>query len=208
MSTRRPRFIAEQSARARGLLGRVVAFVMARETWAENQRAIRGLAIRETDHVLDLGCGPGRSLPLLALLAPKGRVVGVDPSPLMAAIASRRSRNLIKAGRVEVATAPAEQLPFAEGAFDKALCVHVLYFWKDLARPLRELARVLKRGGRLVLVFRTGADQAAVAAFPAEIYRFPTLAEVVAALQLAGFAVDGAPDEERPGPILLLAHRV
>ena len=42
---RRPRFIAEQARNARGPLGRLVAFVMARETWAQNRRAIQALDV-------------------------------------------------------------------------------------------------------------------------------------------------------------------
>ena len=60
---RRPHFIAEQARHATGLLGRIVAFIMARETWAENQRAIDALDIQPTDHILDIGCGHGGSGP-------------------------------------------------------------------------------------------------------------------------------------------------
>ena len=59
---RRPRFIAEQARNAQGLLGRLVAFIMARETRGVNQRVIEALGISHSDHVLDLGCGHGHSL--------------------------------------------------------------------------------------------------------------------------------------------------
>ena len=166
---RRPKVIAEQARHASGLLGRVIAFIMARETWAENQRAMDALDLCACDHVIDIGCGHGRSLGLLAARAANGRVVGIDPSDLMAEIAVNRNRALIKAGKVKVATASAGDLPFDADAFDKALCVHVIYFWRDLRTCFREIARVLKPNGRLVLVFRTDADEAAVAAFPADV---------------------------------------
>jgi ubiquinone/menaquinone biosynthesis C-methylase UbiE len=45
-----------------------------------------------------------------------------------------------------------ESLPFTDDFFDKVLCVHVLYFWKDLDVSLREIARVLKSSGRVGLL--------------------------------------------------------
>jgi ubiquinone/menaquinone biosynthesis C-methylase UbiE len=203
---RRPQFIAEQARNARGLLGRLIAFIMARETWHQNLRAMDALGIDEADHVLDIGCGHGRSLMELAARAPRGRIVGVDPSELMVEIAAQKSRPLIEADRVDVILSSVEALPFPDDTFDKAQCVHVLYFWKDIETSLREIARVLKPGGRLGLLFRTNANLKAIASFPPEIYRFPALADVLAALEQAGMdahvAVDGA-DE----PALVLATK-
>jgi ubiquinone/menaquinone biosynthesis C-methylase UbiE len=203
---RRPRFIAEHARNARGVLGRVVAFIMARETWSQNLRVMDALGIDRSDHILDLGCGHGRSLAELATRASMGHVVGADPSELMVEIASRRNRALIEAARVDVVLASVESLPFADDFFDKVLCVHVLYFWKDLDVSVREIARVLKSGGRLGLVFRTKADPAAVASFPPEIYRFPALAEVTAVLEQAGLDVHAASDCVSE-PVLLLAEK-
>jgi ubiquinone/menaquinone biosynthesis C-methylase UbiE len=164
------------------------------------------LGINRSDRVLDVGCGHGRSLTELAARACEGRVVGVDPSELMVEIARQRSRPLIEADRVNVVLATVESLPFPDDFFDKVLCVHVLYFWKDLDAPLREIARVLKPGGRLGLLFRTKADVAAVASFPPEIYRFPALADVTAALKQAAFEVHVVTDSANE-PVLLLAGK-
>ena len=49
---RRPRFIAEHARNARGLLGRVIAFIMAHETWGQNLRVMDVLGIDESDHIL------------------------------------------------------------------------------------------------------------------------------------------------------------
>jgi len=203
---RRPRFIAEHARNARGLLGRVIAFIMARETRSQNLRAMDALGIDRSDQILDLGCGHGHSLTELAARAATGHVVGVDPSELMVEIATRRNRALIEAARVGVVRATVESLPFPDDAFDKIVCVHVLYFWKDLDVSLREIARVLKPGGRLGLLFRTKADLAAVASFPPEIYRFPALADVAAALERVGLDVH-AGTEYANEPVLLLAEK-
>jgi ubiquinone/menaquinone biosynthesis C-methylase UbiE len=179
---------------------------MARETWGQNLRAMNALNVDQSDQILDLGCGHGRSLTELAARASTGRVVGVDPSELMVEIAAQRNRTLIEAARANVVLATAEALPFPDDIFDKVLCVHVLYFWKELDISLREIARVLKPGGRLGLLFRTKADLVSVASFPPEIYHFPVLAEVTAALEQAALDTHVATDCANE-PVLLLAEK-
>jgi ubiquinone/menaquinone biosynthesis C-methylase UbiE len=207
---RRPRFIAEQARHATGLLGKLIAFIMAHETKGDNRRAIAALEIGPTNHVLDIGCGHGRSLPELAALTTDGKVVGADPSDTMVSIAKAHCAELIRAGRVHVVAAGVTGLPFGDDTFDRALCVHVVYFWPDLVDGLREIARVLKPGGKLALLFRTGASPA-VSAFPADVYHFPALDEMASALAAAGFAVQIPPDaatDQRDAAVVLVAIRL
>ena len=206
---RRPRFIAEQARHAKGLLGRLIAAIMARETWGDNLRAIDALRIEPGDQILDIGCGHGRSLAELAKRVRVGRIAGVDPSALMVQIAAKRSQRFIKSRRVELAVATADKLPFPDAAFDKALCVHVLYFLSDLGAAFREIARVMRPGGSFVIAFRTTANEAAVRSFPSDVYKFRALEEVLAALQSAGFAVEEASSGDGSNePIVICAYRI
>lgn len=126
----------------------------------------------------------------------------------MVKIARERNRKLFDAGRLDVVVGSVAQLPFASASFDKALCVHVVYFWNDLEEAFGELARVLRPGGRLALLFRTSGDEAAVRAFPAEVYRFPATSEVIAPVEAAGFAVtelDQGLSGHPATPVLLVA---
>lgn len=205
---RRPVFIAEQARNASGPLGRLIAFVMARETWGDNLAAIDALNLQTTDHVLDIGCGHGRALGELARRAPSGRIAGADPSELMVEIAVQRNRDLVRARRVDVAHAGVESLPYDDAAFDKALCVHGVYFWRELEPSFAEIARVLKPGGRVSLVFRTSRSKA-TAAFPSEVYRFWSLSEVEQAMARAGLATEGVLDiDETLRPILIVGTRL
>lgn len=97
--------------------------------------------------VLDLGCGPGPYHPAIA--ARGARTVGVDASPGMAREAAAQAR----AGRwpVDAVVADAERLPFRDDCFERVLANHMLYHVPDQARALREMRRVLKPGGRVVL---------------------------------------------------------
>jgi SAM-dependent methyltransferase len=87
---------------------------------------------------LDVGCGPGA---LTAALAERGDAAAVDPSPPFAEACRARLPG------VEVVVAAAEELPFADGAFDAALSQLVVNFMRDAPAGVREMARVTRPGG-------------------------------------------------------------
>ena len=137
------------------LLGAVVAQSATYDPEQVADTALDLLAARPEDHVLELGCGSGRLLFRLAARARRGRAVGIDPSELMLRHARHRNRRWIDAGRAEVAQAWSSDLSrFPEHAFDRVLGVHVVCFWRDPARDLAEIRRVLRPGGTLLLGFR------------------------------------------------------
>jgi ubiquinone/menaquinone biosynthesis C-methylase UbiE len=59
---------------------------------------------------------------------------------------------LIKAGRVEIRQASVSQLPFPDSEFDLVTAVETQYYWPDLVEDMREILRVLKPGGRLLVI--------------------------------------------------------
>ena len=183
---RRPEAIARQSGHPIGLVGHLIATVMALETAAVNKAAIALLQLRGTDRVIDVGTGHGRGLRSLAAATPSGLAVGVDHSAVMCAHARRHTRLLGIAGRVQVVQAGSDTLPFQDGHFDAALSVHTLYFWQPAEKHLREIARVLKPTGRLVLAF-TPSGAASTRNFPESVYRFRSADEVLALLHACGF---------------------
>ncbi|RNJ47987.1 class I SAM-dependent methyltransferase [Methylocystis hirsuta] len=97
--------------------------------------------------VLDVGCGDGE---LAARLARAGAVVtGVDADPAMIAAARRRAG--VEGVELRLVEGKAEAPPFADESFDSVLAVATLCFVPDAAQAVKELSRVLKPGGRLVI---------------------------------------------------------
>lgn len=106
--------------------------------------------------VADLGCGTGANL---AAVAPYvGRVIGVDREPQMLAAAAARCEGL---DNVELREGRLDDLPIEAASVDAALVVLVLHHVRELAPVFTEVARILKPGGRLVLVDMPPHDRAA-----------------------------------------------
>jgi ubiquinone/menaquinone biosynthesis C-methylase UbiE len=154
------------------------------------------LAGREAGRVLDLGCGTGALLPLLgAWGVGVRRYTGVDLSPEMLRAAAGKAAAAIPAG---FAAASADALPFREAAFDTVVSASSLHYWARPEAALGEARRVLRAGGRLLLV-DWSRDPAAMRLLDAWLrvrslgrshHRVLTATEARALLGGAGFRVD------------------
>lgn len=101
-------------------------------------------ALERGDRALDVGCGPGALTAELVRRLGAGAVAAVDPSEPFVAAARERHPG------VEVRQAAAEQLPFADNAFDAALAQLVVHFMTDPVAGLGEMRRVTRPGGVVV----------------------------------------------------------
>ena len=117
---------------------------------AQRASVLEALALAPGERVVDLGCGPGLlALEMARQVGGTGSVNGIDFSASMIALAQRRCADIpwaqFRAGDVG-------QLPYADGAFDVAVCTQVYEYVADIEGALRELRRVLGPGGRAVVM--------------------------------------------------------
>lgn len=131
--------------------GLVLAPLWNRRNAELNGAALQALALTPDDRVLEVGFGGGYLLERMATVVTRGLVAGVDVSPGMTERARRHFAQAVDAGRMDLRCASAEALPFASGSFNKAVSVNSLFYWQDAGSGMRELARVLAPGGRLVV---------------------------------------------------------
>ena len=107
--------------------------------------------VPEPQMILDVGCGTGTLLRMLAIRFPDALLVGVDPAERMVAVAIASLASLADKRRVRVVRAPAERLPFPDSAFDLVVSTNSFHHWANQPAGLRDISRVLEPRGGLVV---------------------------------------------------------
>jgi arsenite methyltransferase len=178
---------------------RLEAIYSTADVRAQRAETLRQLGLAPGEAVIDVGCGPGFLCESMAdLVGAKGRVLGIDVSADLVDLARRRNAR----PSLGYEQGDAMALTAADGTFDVAVCTQVLEYVPDADRGLKELHRVLKPGGRALivdtdwdgLVWRSGdpARMAKVLAAWETHCTDPRLPRTLGSrLRAAGFALEG-----------------
>lgn len=115
------------------------------------QWAHDSLALTAGERVVDIGSGTGSEVMAFAdAVGPTGFAIGVEPDPRLLASAERRTAEALS--HAHYVSGDAYGLPFGAESFDAALCERVFQHLTAPDRAAREIARVLRPGGRVVVV--------------------------------------------------------
>jgi ubiquinone/menaquinone biosynthesis C-methylase UbiE len=136
-----------------GLMGRVMLRIMnnahhSLATWGVQQ-------LRPTSTVLDVSCGGGSAIAMMADSGKFGRIFGIDVSSDSIVVATAKNRKHIAKGVVDVRQASVLALPFEDEAFDAAITIQSHYHWPETLQAAREVYRVLRPSGLFVVVAET-----------------------------------------------------
>ena len=112
------------------------------------QWGVSHFKIKGDEKILDIGCGGGRNIQRFASqISEKGRVSGIDYSEVSVKKSREINRKAIMSGRVNVLKASVSHIPFPDETFDIVTGFETIYFWPDFINDLKEVYRVLKKGG-------------------------------------------------------------
>ncbi|HLW35137.1 MAG TPA: class I SAM-dependent methyltransferase [Chthoniobacterales bacterium] len=141
-----------QCRKPSGLFGRLTLWEMNRHHSKLTDWGLSHVKIKKTDTILDVGCGGGRTINKLAAMASDGKVHGIDYSEESVTAAHRANTRWIDIGRVRIREGTVSQLDFADNTFDLVTAIETHLFWPDLPSDLREIYRVLRPLGTLLIV--------------------------------------------------------
>jgi len=146
--------IAEQFGKPSGFLGSIAGFIMAKRSSniERNEWGISLLNIQPSDHVLEIGFGPGVAIQKMCELVTDGIIYGIDHSELMVKKASDRNKNAILSGKVKLMLASVSELPSVDHPIDKVIDINSFQFWDDPVNSLQEIKRMMKPHGIIAIV--------------------------------------------------------
>ncbi|MDR0509280.1 MAG: class I SAM-dependent methyltransferase [Candidatus Methanoplasma sp.] len=143
------KILIEQSRLPTGRLGRIMLRIM--------NNAHRGLTLwglsklQPCQNVLDVGCGGGNAVRLMAETGKFGCIYGIDLSPDAVSLTIAKNHKYVESGLVTVMQASVLKLPFENDFFNAATAFQSHYHWPDILPAVHEIYRVLKPGGQFVL---------------------------------------------------------
>ncbi|MCG5471964.1 class I SAM-dependent methyltransferase [Micromonospora sp. LAH09] len=122
-----------------------------RPTTAHRQRwAVETMAVASGDTVLEIGCGRGAAVSLVASRLTTGRIVAIDRAATMVRLATKRNIAHINAGRADIRRVGFESADLDSLRFDKIFAVNVSMFWLgDATQQIERMRSLLTPGGRL-----------------------------------------------------------
>src|SRR6266508_2688719 len=144
--------LLNQARKPTGWLSRLILRDFNRHHSKLTDWGLKRIASEKHERILDVGCGGGLTVHKLAGIATKGKVYGIDFSEESVTFSRRTNTRWIELGRVEILHASVSTLPFSDHMFDLVTAVETHFFWPDLVADMHEVLRVLKPGGKLIII--------------------------------------------------------
>jgi ubiquinone/menaquinone biosynthesis C-methylase UbiE len=144
--------LGDQYRCPKGQLGRLVAKRMNLHHKKLTLWGLTKVTLGSDYVILDVGCGGGKTISRLAQMAPRGKIFGIDYSTDMVEFSKEINKTLITQNQVEIIEESVEKMSFKDNFFDLVTAFETYYFWTNFPVALREIKRVLKPGGKLLLV--------------------------------------------------------
>lgn len=143
--------LIEQAKNPNGFVGSVMLSIMNAAHTQMNVWALERIRIREGAVVMDVGCGGGKAIQLLSRLTAQAEIHGIDYSEQAVKDSIRANKADVAEGKVHIRQASVTDIPFSDQTFDIVTAFQTHYFWPDMENSLKEIFRILKADGCLLI---------------------------------------------------------
>ena len=148
----------ENTRKPEGFGGKIMVAMMNLGHSAVARWGLQFLELAPDAMVLDCGCGGGANMKRLLKKCPQGIVKGIDYSSVSVEKSKKVNEVAVTKRRCDVLCASVAELPFESEQFDAVTAFETVYFWPDLPQCFREVYRVLKPGGTLLICNESNGD--------------------------------------------------
>jgi ubiquinone/menaquinone biosynthesis C-methylase UbiE len=143
------KYIAKQFNQPSGIGGKLISYIMNRQNRILYEETLRLLAVTDTDTILDIGCGNGYVMNMIARRY-DCKLTGIDISTDILKSAEKRNHKFVKDGRMNLMCQDIGKMSFSDEAFNKIYTINTVYSWENLNGTMGEIWRVLKPGGKFI----------------------------------------------------------
>jgi len=145
-----------QFAKPTGFFGKILAKGMARGHKEFYKNALKAINPKKDDRYLEIGFGSG--IFINKYISHVSKIAGIDYSEDMVRLASDINRKLVDLGKAEFKKGYSSSLPWADNEFTIVAAIEVFFFLNETEKTLKEIFRVLKPGGRLIIEMAFNKD--------------------------------------------------
>lgn len=145
------KFMARQLGRPSGIFSSLTALFLNITNTDINKATVELMDIKSGDRVLEIGFGGGAAMEQITRLVENGLVAGIDISDSMVKRGQKKFAKSISQGKVQIKKGDASRIPYGSGYFNKVCAVNTIFFWREPVTCLKEIQRILKARGLIVL---------------------------------------------------------
>lgn len=182
------KLIADQFRRPSGLLGYYALNFMKKNNMEYIEKVCDLLKVEDYDKILEIGCGAGYAIQMIAGKNGLCKIDAVDFSPMMIRKAKRNNRQHLRAGRARFFKGDFGDYDFSDNTYSKIFAINVIYFWKELLPGFSKIHSLLKPHGMLIL-YMSGPERIDKIPFAVEdVFKRYSISNVENTLLKAGFS--------------------
>ena len=147
-------YFSKQAKKPSGIFGRFfMSRIFDKGNLELNNFVKETLSIKKSDNILEIGCGTGSLIKIIADELENGIVEGIDFSKTMISMAKKKNKKHIGKKKAIIRLGNFDELQFENNSYDKIFSVNTIYFWKNPVITISKAFDLLKANGMIVLGF-------------------------------------------------------